>query len=117
MDCDKNEHALSNFTKEIFLTRSDIVCNLSFIIQLSHYHQTYEFPPVHMEYKQCEKHCIEDIVQSCREFIQLPPECDGMIAGIAMATTVSQLQDTEMESYHEEKQQTNLEALIIQNGK
>ena len=85
---------LSNSTKENFLTRSNIICNLSFIIQLSHYHQTYEFPPVHMEYKQCEKHCVQDVVQSCREFIQLPQECDGMIAGIATATTVSlKLQD------------------------
>jgi hypothetical protein len=42
-----------------------------------------------MEHKQCEKHRIEDVVQSCREFIQLPQECDGMIAGIARATKVS----------------------------
>ena len=79
---------LSNSKEKIF-TRSNIICNLSFIIQLSHYHQTYEFPPVHMEHKQCEKHCVGDIVQSCREFIHLPQECDGMIAGIARAATVS----------------------------
>lgn len=85
---------LGNSTKENSLTRSNIICNLSFIIQLSHYHQTYEFPPVHMEYKQCEKHCVQDVVQSCWEFIQLPQECDGMIAAIATATAISpKLQD------------------------
>lgn len=42
-----------------------------------------------MEHEQCEKHRIEDVVQSCREFILLPQECNGMIAGIARAATVS----------------------------
>jgi hypothetical protein len=83
---------LSNSPKEKSLTRSNIICNLSFIIQLSHYHQTYEFPPVHMEYKQCEKHCVQDVVQSCWEFIQLPQERDGMIAGIATTTVSLKLQ-------------------------
>jgi len=58
-----------------------------------------------MEHKQCEKHRVQDIVQSCREFIQLPQECDGMIAGIAKSTIVSiKLQGSKKtKSYHKEK--------------
>jgi hypothetical protein len=56
-----------------------------------------------MEYKQCEKHCVQDVVQSCWEFIQLPQECNGVIAGIATATTVSLKLTTERENYHKEK--------------
>jgi hypothetical protein len=42
-----------------------------------------------MEHKQCEKHCVEHIIQRRWEFILLPQEWNGVIAGNARATDVS----------------------------
>jgi hypothetical protein len=42
-----------------------------------------------MKHKQCEKHCVKNVVQGRWESIQLPQGYDGLVAGMVRTRMVS----------------------------
>lgn len=49
-------------------TWSDIFSYFSPVFQLSHYHRSYEYPPIDMEHQKCYKHGIKDVVHDSEIF-------------------------------------------------
>lgn len=100
-----------------FLTRSDVLSHFSSILQLSQDHWAYENPPEHVEHKQHQKHCVENIIHRYRVTFWEIQEFLNIIAGKFNSQQYKWKNRTKSNKIRTSKQKTNLDDLITQKGK